>query len=118
VGGKSGTTTITVIAPPAPPVEPQPLAINPPTAAAIGTSGATITFNITGGTAPYTTSSSNLFRAFNDANSNGVLDAGEGGIWTGTPVRVTVPVGAPVGTVDLNVSDSVGGTSKATITVQ
>ncbi len=139
------STTVTVIAPAAPTPTPTPtpaLAINPPTASSIVGICATFTFTITGGTPPYTTSSSNINRAFNDNGTGGgtagncVRNGGELGIWSGSSITVTVPAQpictapntpprcttpggtATAGTVDLNVSDSAGGTAKATITIQ
>jgi adhesin/invasin len=55
VGGKSGTTRITVIAPPAPPVTPTALAVTP-TAAPNTSCSSTVTqsFVVTGGTPKYT----------------------------------------------------------------
>jgi hypothetical protein len=121
-GGKSGTTNVTVTAPVTPPVA---LAINPPSASSIVGICATFTFTITGGDPPYTTSSSNINRAFNDDGTgvggnadNCIRDGSELGVWTGSSITVTVPDTATAGTVDLNVSDSAGGTVKATITIQ
>ncbi|MEW6570043.1 MAG: Ig-like domain-containing protein [Nitrospirota bacterium] len=121
-GGASGTVNVTVIAP-AP--EPAELAITPPSVSVIGAAPAdTITFTISGGTVPYTTTSSDLNRAFNDNGAgggiagNGVRDGGEGGIWTGASIVVTIPAGAETGTVTLTVSDAASGTAAATIAVQ
>ena len=120
VGTKEGSVNVTVTAPPAPPVTPTPpaaLAINPPTASSIVGICATFTFTITGGTPLYTTSSSNINRAFNDngAGVGGIAgdcvrNGSELGIWSGSSITVTVPAQpggtATAGTVDLNVSDS------------
>lgn len=124
VGGKSASTNITVVAPPAPPPpEPPALAINPQfvsTAAGICT---TLTFSISGGTPPYAISSSDVSRAFNDNGAGGgiagncVRDGSELGIWSGANITVAVPASATAGSVNLFVSDSVGDTDTATITI-
>jgi hypothetical protein len=129
VGSIFDTVSISITAPPE---EPAALAINPPTASSVVGICATLTFTITGGTPPYTTSSSNINRAFNDngagSSSGGVAgdcirNGTELGSWTGATITVTVPAQpgtgtATAGTVDLNVSDSAGGTTTATITIQ
>jgi hypothetical protein len=113
------TVIIPIIAPEIPPTPPPALSIVPSSVSVIGaTPSDTITFTISGGTAPYTTTSSDLTRAFKDINSNGVLDGVEGGIWTGASIVVTIPAGALSGTATLTVIDSAVGTDAATITVQ
>ena len=118
---------MTIIAPePEPEPEPEPVAlsINPPTVSTITGICSTFTFTISGGTPQYTTSSSNINRAFNDNGAGGgtanncIRDGGELGIWNGATITVSVPATATVGTATLDVSDSVGGTASATITVQ
>ncbi|MFH1120935.1 MAG: hypothetical protein V1775_14040 [Bacteroidota bacterium] len=69
----------------------------------------TPTFTISGGTPPYTTTSSNPTKAYDSTPGDGT--------WTGSPITVTIPAGACPGSVTLNVFDSVGGTTSATITI-
>ena len=118
---------VTIIAPePEPEPEPEPvaLAINPPTASTITGICSTFPFTITGGTSPYTISSSNINRAFNDNGAgegtanNCIRDGGELGIWSGASITVSVPITATAGTATLDVSDSAGGKASATITIQ
>lgn len=90
------------------------------------TTGQTVSFTISGGTGPYTTTSDDLTRAFNDNGAgggtagNGVRDGSEGGVWTGSSstITVTIPINAPAGTVTLTVYDSTGASTSATITIQ
>jgi Bacterial Ig-like domain (group 1) len=123
-GGKSDSVAVTIIAPAPEPVEPAALAISPPTVSTVTGICSTFTFTITGGTSPYTISSSNINRAFNDNGAgagtanNCIRDGGELGIWSGASVTVSVPVTATAGTATLDVSDSAGGKASATITVQ
>jgi len=121
-GGKSATVQIKVSGPvPAPPT-PAPLRIVPTTVAAVPNS--VLSFTISGGTGPYTTTSSDINRAFNDDGAgggtanNGIRDGGELGQWSDTPISVTVPATATAGSVTLTVADSAGGTVTATINVQ
>ena len=127
-GGKSDSVTLTIMAPEAEP-EPEPapiaLTISPPTASTVTGICSRFTFTISGGTSPYTTSSSNINRAFNDNGAgvggiadNCIRDGDELGIWSGASITVSVPASATAGTVTLDVSDSGSGTASATITVQ
>lgn len=129
-GVTSAPLAITTTAPPAVPTPtptptptPAPLAITPPTVSTVVGICSTFTFHITGGTPTYTTSSSNINRAFNDNGlptgtaDNCTRDGGELGIWTGASITVSIPNTATAGTVTLNVSDSVGGTASAMITI-
>ena len=123
-GGKTDSVAVTTIAPEPEPVEPAALAITPPTVSTVTGICSTFTFAITGGTSPYTISSSNINRAFNDNGAGGgtanncIRDGGELGIWSGASVTVSVPITATAGTATLDVSDSAGGKASATITVQ
>jgi intimin len=123
-GGKSDNVTVTTIAPEPEPVEPVALAISPPTASTITGICSTFAFTITGGTSPYTISSSNINRAFNDNGAGGgtanncIRDGGELGIWSGASITVSVPITATAGAATLDVSDSAGGKASATITIQ
>lgn len=82
-----------------------------PKTASIASSGSsqTLTFNISGGTGGYVTTSSDPSKAFNTTAGNGV--------WPGTPITVTFPANVTAGAVTLNVFDSSGTTTTATITI-
>jgi hypothetical protein len=98
------------------------LTINPSTVGVDGSTGAVLPFTISGGIGPYTTTSSDPINAFNDNGAgggtagDGIKNGTEGGVWTGSSINVTVPVGAS-GSVTLNVQDSDGNTVSATITI-
>jgi hypothetical protein len=112
--GKSGSATVTVRAPVIPPPEPTPLAIVPTTVSVNGNSGGTTTFKITGGTPPYTTTSSNLTIACNSTDADCI---GATGTWSGASVLVTVPASTPAASVTINTFDSVGATVSATLNI-
>ena len=124
VSGQDDDVTVTIIAPEPEPVEPTALAINPPTVSTVTGICSTFSFTISGGTPQYTTSSSDINRAFNDNGAGGgtanncIRDGGELGVWSGATITVSVSATATAGTATLDVSDSVGGTASATITVQ
>jgi hypothetical protein len=119
--GTSVAATLTITGPTS-------LQILPPSVTIVGgTSPQTVTFAISGSpNTPYITTSSDPTKAFNDNGAgahagNGMLDADEGGIWISpTPfstITVTIPANVAAGTVTLNVFDSIGGTTSATITI-
>ena len=129
-GGVSGTTTVTaqgaVVAPPAPPAPPA-LAVGPATAVVLSVAPFdAITFTASGGTGPYVaTSSCAAAVAFNDNGAgggtanDGILNGTETNFWnTSSTFVVTVPIGAAVGTCTITVTDFVGATDTATITIQ
>jgi hypothetical protein len=105
-GGLNASAQIIVSTQPANPS----LLISPATVTVLGAAPADVlAFTITGGTPPYTTTSSDPSKAY---------DSGPGdGSWTGSSIHVTVPAGASGGTVTLNVADSVGDAASATITI-
>jgi hypothetical protein len=113
VGGVSGSVSVRVTT---------ELTINPSTIGVDGSTGAVVPFTISGGIGSYTTTSSDPINAFNDNGAgggtagDGIKNGTEGGIWTGSSINVTVPVGAS-GSVTLNVQDSDGNTVSATITI-
>ena len=114
--------TVTLNPAPTPPPPPAALAIVPGSISVLASSApvgtkVTATFAITGGTTPYTTTSSNPAIACNDVNADKLCDATDTGTWAGSSVKVTVPAGAAAGTVTINVFDSVGGAATATITI-
>jgi hypothetical protein len=132
VGGKSGSTSVTVTAPALelpPPAPPVALAITP--AAITVTDGAapqTVSFILSGGTAPYTVTSSHPNIAFNDNGAgggtanNGVKDGGEVGTWTnvanGGTVQVTIPANAVTANTVVTISAvSTGGGTAAAATL-
>lgn len=119
-GGITASTTVSVTTTPTTPTTTTPaaLAIVPGAASVVSsTSAQTISFAISGGTGTYTTTSSDPSKAFYDANGNGVMNTGEGGTWSGSPITVTIPANVAAGTVTLNVYDSSGSTKTATITI-
>jgi hypothetical protein len=83
VSGQDDDVTVTIIAPEPEPVEPTALAINPPTVSTVTGICSTFSFTISGGTPQYTTSSSDINRAFNDNGAgagtanNCIRDGGE-----------------------------------------
>lgn len=91
------------------------LMIVPGSVSVIAGTGGEFTFTISGGTPPYTTTSSNPAKACNSTDN--ICDATDTGTWTGTPITVTVPATATPGTVTLNVFDAAGGKTSATITI-
>jgi len=110
VGGKQGSVDVTVIAPPAPPVTPTAPTIVPGSVTVLsGSVSQTVKFTISGGTSPYTTTSTDPANAFNATSGNG--------IWGGSQITVTIPANATAGSVTLNVFDSLGATTSATITI-
>jgi len=113
--GSVPPATVDVTVTPAP-TTPGALTIVPKALSAIAGTGGTFTFTISGGTPPYTTTSSNPAKACNSTD-NDCLDLTDTGTWTGTPITVTVPATATPGTVTLNVFDAVGGSTSATITI-
>lgn len=107
-GGKSGVANITITAPtPAA----QNLQITPPLISVLSESTSqTLQFTISGGTPPYVTTSADPSVAYNDTPGNGV--------WNNlSTINVTIPADVSVGTVTLNVFDSVGAKTSATITI-
>ncbi len=103
--GSTTTATITILAP-----TPGALLISPNIVSVVSSaSSQQLVFNITGGTSSYVTTSSDPSKAFNTTAGNDV--------WNGTPITVTFPANVTAGTVTLNVLDSVGGKTTATITI-
>jgi hypothetical protein len=107
---------------------PTSLQILPPSVTVVSkASFQTVSFVVSGSpNTPYIMTSSDPTKAFNDDGAgahsgNGIFDADEGGIWTSliSPAvfTVTIPANVTDGTVTLNVFDSVGGTTSATITI-
>ncbi len=132
-GGQSGTVTVTIVGPePTPPPTPTPtptpeLVIVPGAVTVLGAAPFdVITFTISGGTPPYTVTSSSPANAFNDNGAgggtadDGILNGSEGGLWTNitSTVNVTVPAGAAAGAVTITAYDSAGESDSATITIQ
>lgn len=122
-GGVSGTTQVTVVLPPEPPVEPGPLEIFPPTTT-IATNAVLNTrmFTISEGTPPYQATSDNPLIACNDLPlpGNGLCgDPTDLGFWNGSPIKVTIDSSSIAAdtTVVINVVDSDGGTAIATISI-
>lgn len=84
----------------------------------------TVTFTIAGGTPPYITTSTDPTKACNSTDAD-CIDPADSGIWNaantgtanGTPIAVKIPAAVSAGTVTLNVFDSIGGTTSATITI-
>jgi len=102
---------------------PNPLLITP-NIASIASSGSaqTLTFNISGGVAPYITTSSDPSKAFNASGTPaaGVWDhTTSGSTPNGTPIIVTFPANVTAGAapVTLTVFDSLGNTASASITI-
>lgn len=119
--GTKVAATLTVIGPAS-------LQISPPSVTISSSSSAqTLSFTINGGTVPYTTTSSDPNKAFNDDGAgggtagDGIRNGTEGGIWNSTTpsstIVVTFPALVPSGTITLNVFDSLGRTTSATITI-
>jgi hypothetical protein len=92
---------------------PDPLLITPKTVSVVSSGvSQTLSFTITGGnpgSTGYVTTSTDPSKAFNTTAGNGV--------WTGSPITVTFPANVSAGSVTLNVFDSVGTTTTATITI-
>ncbi|MHB8882240.1 MAG: Ig-like domain-containing protein [Thermodesulfovibrionales bacterium] len=120
VGSVIGATTVTITAPVVPPAA---LAVAPATGTASSAVGAALAFAISGGTGPYAVTSSTPASACNDAApANGLCsDLGDTGTWTVTTASptflVAVPIGAPVGTVILSISDSSTPAKTATVVI-
>lgn len=124
VGGKQGSVDVTVKALPAPPVTPTAPTIVPGSVTVLsGSVSQTVKFTISGGTSPYITTSTDPANAFNDNGvgggtaGDGTMNGQESGIWTGSQITVTIPANATAGSVTLNVFDSLGATTSATITI-
>ncbi|MEK6672368.1 MAG: Ig-like domain-containing protein [Nitrospirota bacterium] len=112
-GGVSAIVYISVVSPPTTPVtEPVPdaLAIVPGTISVVSNASTqTASFTISGGTLPYTTTSTDPSRVYNAATGTGV--------WTGSSITATIAANACPGTVTMNANDSKGNTDSATLTV-
>ena len=85
------------------------------------TGGNLINFTITGGSGVYTSTSSDVTVACNNLNTPAdTLCDSEIGIWQSTDgqvINVQIPTNSPSTTVDINVIDSAGNTTSATITI-
>ena len=115
VGGKSGSTSVTVLAPPEEPVEPPTppaLTVSPSTASVSCDSGGVRTFVVTGGTPGYSITSSNPAVTL-DTNTIST----SGGSFTATITADCGPFTAASSTVPIIVTDSVGAVASTTITV-
>jgi hypothetical protein len=100
-GGRSDTVDVTVTT---------ALKILPGSVSVVSSgSEQTVSFTISGGTPSYTTTSSDPSKAYNSALGDG--------IWTGASIAVKIPANVCPGTVTLNVFDSTGATTSATITI-
>ena len=114
VVGVFDTTTVTVTA------EPLALIIVPSTAGVNGVLGGTVTFTISGGTPTYTVTSDDPVSACSSTDAD-CSDASDTGVWTGIAsggtITVTVPAGTSATSVSIDVTDSVGGTASATLTI-
>jgi hypothetical protein len=104
-GGVNGCTDVIVAK--------EVLAITPSTAVISGTLGDTLSFKISGGSAPYVVESDDPVHAY---NTPGV------GFWNvatdGGTISVTIPPLTGFGTVTLTATDSDGKTATATITIK
>ena len=124
-GGITGQTTVTVSGTstpsptptPTPTPTPSPLIIVPGSVTVIGVNGGVTTFTISGGTPAYTTTSTDPTKACNSVDKL-CSGANDTGVWNGSPIKVTVPAGTAVGAVTLNVFDSAGNKTSASITIQ
>jgi hypothetical protein len=110
VGGVAGATVVNITGVP---ITTTPLLIVPGSAGVNGALGGATGFTISGGTPPYVITSTDPLSVF---------DTGPGdGTWNGptdpTAIIATVPAGTCSSTVTLNVFDSVGGTTSATINI-
>ena len=110
----TGTLTITAATPPS-------LLILPGTVSVIGAAPAdTVTFTVSGGTAPYVITSTDPSSACNSTDDV-CTDARDSGIWnvaaSGDTFTVTVPANAATENVTLNVFDSIGTTKSATLSI-
>ncbi len=112
-GGVSAIVYISVVSPPTDPEpdpEPEELAIVPGTISIVSsTSTQTASFTVSGGTTPYTTTSTDPSRVYNAATGTGV--------WTGSPITATIAANACPGTVTINANDSKGNTDSSTLTI-
>lgn len=83
----------------------------------------TVSFTITGGYTPYTTTGTDPGKAFYDNGigggtaNDGTRNGTEGAVWSGSPVTVTIPANAASGTVTFTAYDSKGTSSAATMTI-
>lgn len=111
--GNTTTATITILGP-----APADLLISPNIMSVVSTGSAQpFTFTISGGTPPYVTTSTDPSKAFNTTAGIGIWNAANTSTTNGTPITVTFPANVTAGDVTLNVLDSVGGTTTATITI-
>jgi hypothetical protein len=92
----------------------QALTIIPGSASVVGAAPAdTVTFTVSGGTAPYVITSTDPSSAYDSALGDGIWNvATSGGTFT-----VTVPANATTEDVTLDVFDSIGGTTSATLSI-
>jgi hypothetical protein len=92
----------------------QALTIIPGSASVVGAAPAdTVTFTVSGGTAPYVITSTDPSSAYDSALGDGIWNvAASGGTFT-----VTVPANATTEDVTLNVFDSIGGNTSATLSI-
>ncbi len=106
----TGTLTITAAAPPG-------LLIIPASQSVVAPK--TVSFSVSGGTAPYVITSTDPSSACNstDADCSDPTDTGIWNLASAGSFTVTVPSNAVSGDVTLNVFDSVGATKSATLTV-
>lgn len=103
--GATTTATITILGP-----APAALLISPNIVSVVSSGIAqTIAFTISGGTAPYVTTSTDPSRVFDSVSGDG--------IWNVAALTANIPAGVAAGSVTLNVLDAVGGTATATITI-
>lgn len=105
--GKTGTATISINASSA-------LVISPNSVSITRFVGGTPSFTITGGVGPYKINSSDSAKAYDSAPGDGIWED----IPEGSSITVTVPFDATVGQVTLTVTDFVGTTKTATISIQ
>lgn len=118
------TATLTVmVTPPTPPATPQVLAISPSAVTVSKAVSPVITFIISGGTGPYSATSSNVACAFNDNGAgggtagNGIKDGTEGGTWTGANINVTISAACTQTSASITAADSAAKTAVAAITI-
>lgn len=125
-GGLTASVFVSVIPVPTTPTPTTPAALTivPGSVTVVSSASAqTVSFTISGGTAPYTTTSTDPSKAFNDNGagggtaSDGIRNGSESGVWTGSPITVTIPASVAADTVTLNVYDSTSATVTATLTI-
>ncbi len=109
VGGKSGSTTLSVTA-----GEPDALLVIPAAITIVRDAAIakTTSFTISGGTTPYITTSNNPLLAYNGTLGNGVW-----GPNSSSTLIVTIPAGDTPGAVTLTITDAKGLTKTAVITI-